>query len=519
MAATAASPPLQPFDIRTVAACPIRLGRSVEYASASDRFTGVQYNHKPVISDAKHSTTSINRPDSGGKHHTLTLKDGRDEYLYRGSRSNGEDTYALLPDGDGDGFVLERLESLYHFNLDKAPWESSARILAERYPRLRPASNHNEDDGEDSGGEGQQDSSQDIEADADNPFDFRNHLQPTTDSPSPQFHSSRPNTLGTPSSVASQAPTRTNTPLARSVSKQPSAFALQEKRLKAKAKPKPRPADKVDPPKRVKLSPEADQSKRSENIPTVRLDRRASTRPGPAVSKKYTEQRHKRNDTDELSLDFDDSNKDKKSRITNTNKNNHRNYDDDDDGDDDGDLILDGDAPPSSRHQGQRSLGAALAGTLGAGRGPRSLLSAASSPASYVNSPLQASHHADTDAEDMDIDMGRDGAHSAEDDDGSLVLEGEKSDDNEDNDNDDDDQNDRRRAGSDMDADEDVEEIHLPSPAQVHRPSISNALVTADDDYDLENQMLLALGGEDDDMAGGLDQPADVESEEESEEE
>ncbi|KAF1349955.1 hypothetical protein BDV97DRAFT_180012 [Delphinella strobiligena] len=475
----AASP--QYMDIRSPAAFPIRLGRSAQRPSSSSGYAGVQYNHKPTLSNPGASTTSIKPPESGSKLYSLILKDGEEEYIYKGTHGVGEHTYILLPDEEGDGYVLEKLDSTYRFNLSKAPWESGSRVIAQQYPQISAA--HDDDDDEEEeegelfGDNAEDDLDLNAEADADNPFDFRHYMQ-STESPSPQFQPARGSVIGTPSSLASHVSTRTSTPAARSSArKPPSAFALQERKARAKAKPKPEPAKRQQPDsKRVRLSPEAEAGQKDLDIPKVRLDRRASTRTA-VPPKKADPPKPAPSDADELSLDFDG---------------------DDDDG---GELVLEGDAPTSS-YRGQHSLAPALSGAFTGGNGPRSLMSAASSPASHNPSPYQ--RHVDTDGEDIEIDMNPDSpeevrdeqaryrGHVDEDAESDVDAQGEL------------------ELDADGEADEDVDEMHLPSPAQAHRPSVSNTVVTADDDDDLENQMLLALEAEDDDMPD-----SDEESEEE----
>lgn len=417
--------------------------------------------------------------------------------MYKGLRRSGEHTYVLLPDQDGEGFILEKLDYSYNFNLTKTPTESSTQVLAQRYDQL----SYGHEEGEDGDPSGD---SLDREADAesDNPFDYRHYLN-VADSPSPPVQPVRGSAIGTPASMASQMSSRANTPLAKSVKKKtPSAFALQERKAAAKAKAQAKPAQH----KRARLSPDAERREERADIPTVRLDRRASTRVAPSAKKTESRQQRSRNDNDadELSLETGG---------------------DDDDG---GDLILEGDTnTTSSNYRNQRSLGAALSGTLGGGRGPRSLQSAASSPASHVDSPHSVPNrnhdqarntydrHVDTDGEDIEIDMGPDSPEekSPEPEDMELQLEDagyadEDADAESDGDLVMDDVDVDADADADGDADVDVDEMHLPSPAQVHRPSISNTVVTVDEDDDLENQMLAALEGGN-----------DAESEEESEEE
>ncbi|KAH0113040.1 hypothetical protein KCU82_g24113, partial [Aureobasidium melanogenum] len=129
------------------------------------------------------------------------------------------------------------------------------------------------------------------------------------------------------------------------------------------------------------------------------------------------------------------------------------------------------------------------------GEGPRSLRSAASSPAgSHINSPAPQRPSPFAEHRERDYD------------DDELVMDPDEE------------ANEYDHVESDADEDGDVDALQLPSPAQAHRPSISGPTVSGDDDYDLEKQMLLELeGGLDDYAASG--QPGGADSDEESEEE
>ncbi|KAH0208641.1 hypothetical protein KCU90_g26794, partial [Aureobasidium melanogenum] len=166
------------------------------------------------------------------------------------------------------------------------------------------------------------------------------------------------------------------------------------------------------------------------------------------------------------------------------------------DDEDDGDLILEGDEPEHMLYHSNNSkssLGLAL--TNGLGEGPRSLRSAASSPAgSHINSPAPQRPSPFAEHRERDYD------------DDELVMDPDEE------------ANEYDHVESDADEDGDVDALQLPSPAQAHRPSISGPTVSGDDDYDLEKQMLLELeGGLDDYAASG--QPGGADSDEESEEE
>jgi len=391
------------------------------------------------------------------------LKDGVDEYKYTGTRHHDNDEYLLLLDEESKDFVLEKLAASYALNLTRAPWESSSKALADRYPQLRSTEEeeHTEDfdkADDDEGGV----SLDPADADAANPFDFRHYLD-VEDSPSPHLPPVRAAPAATP--AASQTSTRTNTPIAKSMRKQTSAFAPQTARLPPKPRTKPVPAEVEPVPTRSPSLEIQSHRKTQAQVPAVRLDRRASTRvalPSKAAPKKRL--------PEELSLDDDD--------------------------DDNGDLILEGDEPEHlSYHSNNSKSSLGLGFTNGLSEGPRSLRSAASSPAaSHINSPAPQrpsplAEHQQTNYDDDELVMDPDEeAHEYD------------------------------QVESDADEDGDVDALQLPSPAQAHRPSISGPTVSGDDDYDLEKQMLLELeGGLDDYAASGQQGGAD--SDEESEEE
>ncbi|KAK8217616.1 hypothetical protein M8818_001375 [Zalaria obscura] len=451
--ATAATSPAPHINLRTPGTHKLRLGPALERGSgAKTRNTIIRFNHKPTLSHPEDSSASLVRSDRGANTVELSLKDGDDKYTYSGQRKSDEHTYVLLPDENGDGYVLEEVQYSHEMNLSSAPWESDAKELAQRYPRLGDqAPEASEDDlfGEEDAHGG--------EPEKDNPFDYRHYLK-MVEAPSPALGPDQRSTNG--AATPSQAGSMKGTPQARPARKPTSALASQ---------PRKKPPVKATEPSSKRQKPSPPSRANDTNVPTVRLDRRASTRPTQAASKR-------RSGVEEIDLDADD--------------------------DDDG-LVLEGDDPAKATAGGHapRSLGLALSGQLG--DGPISLRSAASSPASRVNSPmagrgpspLSGAQGVDTDAEDI---QGANG--SGEDEDSDVDADAE--------------------AGADGEADDDVEDLQLPSPArtQTHRPS--DTVVTADEDDDLEKQMLMAM--EEEEEESGLAAPAvasRVESDEESEEE
>ncbi|KAG9677338.1 hypothetical protein KCU95_g16426, partial [Aureobasidium melanogenum] len=459
MAAAVSPRPSTAFDLRNTAPYTIRLGRQLPSCSS------IQYNHKPDLSDPDHAESSIFHAAEDDRV-TLALRDGPDEYKYTGTRRHDDDEYLLLLDEDGRDFVLEKIASSYALNLSRAPWESSSKVLADRYPQL--LSTDDDEHGDDFEHADDNDGGVSLDpadADAANPFDFRHYLD-VEDSPSPHLPPSKAAPAATP--AGSQTSTRTNTPIAKSIRKQTSAFAPKTAKLPPKPRTKPIPSEINPASKDVARSPSPETHsyhKAQVQVPAVRLDRRASTR--VALPSKPPP---KKREPEELSLDDEDE--------------------------DDGDLILEGDEPEHmSYHSNNSKSSLGLALTNGLGEGPRSLRSAASSPAgSHINSPApqRPSPLAEHRERDYDAD--------------EFVMDPDEE------------ANEYDHVESDADEDGDVDALQLPSPAQAHRPSISGPTVSGDDDYDLEKQMLLELeGGLDDYTASG--QPGGADSDEESEEE
>ena len=304
MAAAVSPRPSTAFDLRNTAPYTIRLGRHLPSCSS------IQYNHKPDLSDPDNAESTISHASEGDRV-SISLKDGADEYMYSGRRHHDDDDYLLLLDEAGHDFVLEKLASSYALNLTRAPWESNSRVLAERYPQLRPDTDEHRDEAEDDDDGGV--ILDPADADAANPFDFRHYLDVEA-SPSPALPPVRAVPAATP--AASQTSTRTNTPIAKSIRKQPSAFAPQTAKLPPKPRQKQRPTHVEPAAKDTTRSPSPGPQphrKMEQDVPAVRLDRRASTRlslPSKPPPKKR--------EPEELSLD-------------------HAN--------DDGDLILEGDEP------------------------------------------------------------------------------------------------------------------------------------------------------------------------------
>lgn len=467
MAAVATTSRTLPIDTSTTAPHTLQLGKTARNGTTANPFITVRYNHKPSIKATDDTTTSI-VPSSGKGPgiSILSLKDGDDEYEYRGRSVPDDHTYILIRENGKDGFVLERLDALHKYNLRTASTQADPLKLAEQYPPLDSDDDGSDDKGySDTGKDGA--SGNDEEPDSDNPFDFRHYL----DAPPSQGLAATPS--GTHPQLLSpgyQASAQ-GTPTFRASKKQTSAVFSQPR----KAKPERAVVDKTNSGEKANGNGPHGKSTNGD-IPKVRVDNPRTNAPLKKQHKRKT-----RADVEDINLD------------------------------DSGDLVLEGDmSQKASVSYGKRSLGLALAGQLG--DGPKSLRSAANSPGSRITSPMPArsgSYRAD----DGDIVMGDDSTPHHH-----QQTRRRPTDDDDDNDDDD--------ADADGDVDDDVDDLQLPSPAQVHRPSVSDQVVTAvDDEDDLEQQMLMAMEADDDDdgPAQGSDAARNAgntqESDEESEEE
>ena len=421
---------------------------------SKQRYAAVQYNHKPQIVHAEDTTLSI-VPDKKSGRTMMSLKDGDEEYEYHGRSAEDTDTFVLIRDDKTDGFVLERLVASHIYNLTSAPWETNQKKLSQQYPEIDISEAGRGPVTEDLGDD-------ECEADPENPFDFRNHVT-SFGSISPALGRSQRSTAIDHVTV-SQPSSRQGTPSVKPIQKPGSAFPVQQKPHTAKAvvgKDRRRadaPAAPVKPVPSINLE-RHDTGEKD-------IDRKASASKALAKAKS-----RRKSSVHDISMDVDDAD----------------------------DLVMDG-ADHRTTRQGQpkKSLGIALSGQLNAG--PISLRSAASSPGSTVNSPAPTSLGL------SGLRRGRWRDETGEeqqprDEDGEATAE----------------------ADHDVhmhDADGDVEDLTLPSPAQtqMHRTSTGGSVVNADDDDELEKQMLEAMLVEDPDEGSGHN-ATHQDEEEESEEE
>jgi hypothetical protein len=459
----AAVAPAAGVDLKTPASFNVRLGASILKDDEKKRFRNVRYNHKPRSAQGATATSKL-LPGKQASASTLVVKDEGKEWKYTGRHTEGEDMYVLVLGGEGNKeVVLEKLDSSHAVNLIQTPEDDDKETLAKKHPYLTD----NESDIDEDGILGDEVDADDVEPDANNPFDFRHFLKAVEEAPQREEPLSQPSRsiAGTPLQKAT-----ISKPLPRPAKSTPAATAVKKRKTPAAAATRPNPKRVragEDPP--TTKPPTSNPSAFKTSVPQVRIDRKASTQQNFAPSIEHNSQ------TSEP--DYED----------------------------DGELILENSSADNpkqnSTHLSAMSL--ALAGGLSnRGGGPISLRSAASSPG--INSPQINNSASQSKQEGEEFDFG--GSSPA-----AEQYEFEFVDDD-----------------GDDDEDGDVEDLELQSPT-VPEPSRQPAMTSrsrrgslagpvGDDDDDMEAQLALAMAAEEDDddpAAGRLDESDEDVSEEE----
>ncbi|KAJ9658624.1 hypothetical protein H2201_007704 [Coniosporium apollinis] len=431
-------------------------------SSSTAKFSTVKYNHKPAQSTEKRNT--ILKADNDGSC-SLNITDEEptstepQKYTYEGVRKSHKKAYVLIFNQDKQTCSLEPLEDTYSFNLTSTPWESSKSKLQAQYRQLKETSSDEESARKVDTANIPSDGS-DQEPDPTKRYDYRRFLHLVPEQSSPPNEPTIRSATGTPRSDHGRS-----TPIMNNHIREPPAKPTRS----AKSQAAPFRKRKTPEP-----SSTAAKSNKSSAVPTVRLDRRASTRPtDPKPSAARTTKLKPKPDSqfksDPLvhSSDDSDGGGDGTTRFELS----------------DGGLQIDfGDAAPRKRHY---STAVPLAAATD---GPISLRSAATSAAnSAANTPLPGRKKHD-DVPEFDLGSSIGGDESDEDDGYREDDEGER----------------------DAEGDEDIEPMDLGPPAHGAGRRSEEGRVEAgeeDEDAGFEAEMMQEL------MSGA------AESDEESEEE
>ncbi|KAH0562920.1 hypothetical protein GP486_002503 [Trichoglossum hirsutum] len=146
-------------------------------------YTGIRYNHKPSQTCSSRTTVITPSTTTAGLYNLSVTDDDDNEkpstYEYVGGRSSASpSSYALIYDSAKDGFILDKVDSNFNFNLTSTPWEEDPQRLIHQYPQLS-LRDEDPNSGEDSlfsddDGDGE---FEDGEPQEKNPYDFRHFLK------------------------------------------------------------------------------------------------------------------------------------------------------------------------------------------------------------------------------------------------------------------------------------------------------------------------------------------------------
>lgn len=246
----------QPFDLAKPATWQVTIGRSITKKGSRNGLRALQYNYLPDTSSPATSTRHISSDTGRGTVDARIHIDGQ-EYGYSGLCGPATGHYVLiLGDRKKEGARLERLDTEQVLNLNATPGGPDEKALHLQHPQLDLQLNmqHNERSDEENG-------------ERENPFDYHNLMESMVD----ELPMS---TAASTSSTPLVKPARSSAdPRAISDRAKPSEMSARKKRRMI--------TDEELPSKRVK--PDTTQSVDARAIPSVKLSRKASLRPGDEI--------------------------------------------------------------------------------------------------------------------------------------------------------------------------------------------------------------------------------------------
>ncbi|KAG8415450.1 hypothetical protein J3458_009297 [Metarhizium acridum] len=117
---------------------PVILGDGLLGKTSNDIFTGIRYNHKPVLSSDDAPNNARLKPSLPGKtdSYDLSFTDDDGAYLYTGSRNTSSSQYVLHFDSERKAFILDKIDSTFNMNVTRLPGNSDSARLSRQYPHL-----------------------------------------------------------------------------------------------------------------------------------------------------------------------------------------------------------------------------------------------------------------------------------------------------------------------------------------------------------------------------------------------
>ncbi|KAH8162386.1 hypothetical protein CIB48_g5837, partial [Xylaria polymorpha] len=105
-------------------------------------YTGIRYNHKPILSSntaphqARIKPTSSTESSSAASSYELSFQDDGGRYAYQGTRGHEENKYVLIFDPEKEVFVLHHLDSMFNMNLVRTPTNNDPEDLRQEHSQL-----------------------------------------------------------------------------------------------------------------------------------------------------------------------------------------------------------------------------------------------------------------------------------------------------------------------------------------------------------------------------------------------
>lgn len=94
-------------------------------------------NHKPELSsDTAPNEAKLKPSPSDDDTFNLSFYENGGKFAYNGTRSAKENQYVLIFDPERKAFVLHRMDSMFHMNLTRTPYNSDTQELKEKYPHI-----------------------------------------------------------------------------------------------------------------------------------------------------------------------------------------------------------------------------------------------------------------------------------------------------------------------------------------------------------------------------------------------
>ncbi|KAJ0123398.1 hypothetical protein J7T55_011863 [Diaporthe amygdali] len=142
MASSAAPPGV--VDPTKPKSYPVILSDALLGKPSKETLTAIRYNHKPALSsDTGPNEAELKPSSSDDDSFNLSFYENGGKYAYNGTRSAKENQYVLVFDPERKAFVLHRMDSMFHMNLARTPYNNDAQELKEKHPHIdssiRPA--------------------------------------------------------------------------------------------------------------------------------------------------------------------------------------------------------------------------------------------------------------------------------------------------------------------------------------------------------------------------------------------